>query len=153
MRHIAMVRSTSRIILKGLTKPDQPHIIKQLDNKDPEELDVEVKRSVWEVMMEKKIQGNKVWVLINQILDGRWAGYFRYGVGNNLHHAHALEWSGVVSSHIRFHLLCRCFESERFNDLVQGSFDLQATREAVEAIQDKDRQIKTRSQVAAEQVS
>jgi hypothetical protein len=29
MHHIAMVRSTSRVILKGLTKPDQPHIIQQ----------------------------------------------------------------------------------------------------------------------------
>jgi hypothetical protein len=36
--------------------------------------------------------------------------------------------------------------------LVQGSFDLQATREAAEAIQDNDGQIKARSQVAAEQV-
>jgi hypothetical protein len=36
--------------------------------------------------------------------------------------------------------------------LVQGSFDLQATREAVEAIQDDNGQIKTRSQAAAEQV-
>jgi hypothetical protein len=36
--------------------------------------------------------------------------------------------------------------------LVRGSFDLQATREAAEAIQDDDRQIKTRSQAAAEQV-
>jgi hypothetical protein len=36
--------------------------------------------------------------------------------------------------------------------LVQGSFDLQATREAAEAIQDDDGRIKTRSQAAAEQV-
>jgi hypothetical protein len=36
--------------------------------------------------------------------------------------------------------------------LVQGSFDLQATREAAEAVQDSDGRIKTRSQAAAEQV-
>jgi hypothetical protein len=36
--------------------------------------------------------------------------------------------------------------------LVQGSFDLKATREAAEAIQDNDGQIKTRSQAAAEEV-
>jgi hypothetical protein len=46
MRHIAMVRSTSRVILKGLTKPEWPHIIQQLDNKDPEEVHVKVKGSV-----------------------------------------------------------------------------------------------------------
>ena len=27
MRHIAMVRSTSRVLLKGLTKPDRPHTL------------------------------------------------------------------------------------------------------------------------------
>jgi hypothetical protein len=69
MCHIAMVQLTSQVILKGLTKPNQPHIIQQLDNEDPEEVDVEVKRSVWEVMMEKKIQGTKVWVLIARIPD------------------------------------------------------------------------------------
>ncbi len=74
MHHIAMVWSTSRVILKGLTKPDWPHIIQRLDNKDPEEVDVEVKRSVWEVMMEKKIQETKLWVLITLIPDGCWAG-------------------------------------------------------------------------------
>jgi hypothetical protein len=152
MRHIAMVRSTRWVILKGLTKPDQPHIIQRLDEDDPEEVDMQVKRSIWKIMMEKKIQGTKVWVLITQIPDRCWAGYFRYGFGNNLHHAHALEWSGAVSSHIRFHLLCQGFESEGVNDLVQESFDLQATREAAEAIQDNDGQIKTRSQAAAEQV-
>ena len=113
---------------------------------------MEVKRSVWKIMMEKKIQGTKVWVLIAQIPDGRWVGYFRYGVRNDLHRAHALEWSGAVSSHIRFHLLCQGFKSEGVNGLVQGSFDLWATREAAEAIQGNNGQIKTRSQVAAEQV-
>jgi hypothetical protein len=57
-----------------------------------------------------------------------------------------------VSSHIRFHLLCQGFESKRVNNLVRGSFDLQATREAAEAIQDGKGCIKTRSQAAAEQV-
>ncbi len=79
IRHITMVRLTSRVILKGLTKPNRPHIIQRLDNKDPEEVDVEGTRSVWEVRMEKKIQGTKVWVLIAHIPDGRWAGYFHYG--------------------------------------------------------------------------
>ncbi len=57
-----------------------------------------------------------------------------------------------MSSHIRFHLLCRGFESEGVNNLIRGSFDLQAIREAVEAIQDGNKRIKTQSQAAAEQV-
>ncbi len=118
MCHIAMVQSTSWVILKGLTKPNQPHIIQCLDDKDPEEVDVEVKRSVWEVMMEKMIQGTKVLVLIAQIPDGRWVVYFHYGVGKKLHCAHTLDWSGAVSSHIRFHLLHQGFESEGVNGLV-----------------------------------
>ncbi len=152
MCHIAMVRSTSRVILKGLTKPDRPHVIQQLDEEEPDEVDVEVTRSVREIMMEKKVQGTKVWVLIAQIPDGRWAGYYCFGIGNDAHRAHALEWSGAVSSHIRFHLLHRGFESKGVNNLVRGSFDLQATREAAEAIQDGNGRIKTRSQAAAEQV-
>jgi hypothetical protein len=113
---------------------------------------MEVTRSVREIMMEKKVQGTKVWVLIAQIPDGQWAGYFCFGIGNDAHHAHALEWSGVVSSHIRFHLLRQGFESKGVNNLIRGSFDLQATREAAEAIQDGDGRIKTRSQATAEQV-
>ncbi len=94
-------------------------------------------------MMEKEIQGSKVWILIGQLADGRWAGYFRYGNGNDPHQAHAVEWAGAMSSYIRYHLLQRGFEPEGVNNLVQVSFNLQATREAAEAVQDSDGQIKT----------
>jgi hypothetical protein len=113
---------------------------------------MEVTGSVWEVMEEKKIQGTKVWVLIAQLPDGCWAGYFCFGIRNDSHRVHALEWSGAISFHIRFHLLHQGFESEGVNNLVQGSFDLQATREVVEVIQDGDGQIKTKSQALAKQV-
>ncbi len=103
-------------------------------------------------MMEKKVQGTKVWVLIAQTPDSRWAGYFHFWIGNDAHRSHALKWSGVVSSHIRFHLLRQGFQSKGVNNLVRGSLDLQATRDAAETIQDRDRCIKTRSQAAAEQV-
>ena len=82
---IAMVRSTSRVLLKGLAKPDRPHILYQLDEEDPEEIDIEITRTVREIMMEKKIQGSKVWILIGQLADGHWAGYFHYGIGNDPH--------------------------------------------------------------------
>jgi hypothetical protein len=55
--------------------------------------------------MEKKVQGSKVWIVIGQLTDGRWAGYFCFGIGNDPHQAHAVEWTGAVSSHIWFHLL------------------------------------------------
>ncbi len=132
MRHIAMVRSLQRIILKGLTKPDQPHIIQCLD--DDGEVDMEITRSVREIMMEKKVQGTKVWIVLGLLTDGRWAGYFRYSIGNNPHQTHTVEWAGAVSSHNRFYLLCRGFNQEGVNNLVRGSFDLQATREAADAV-------------------
>jgi hypothetical protein len=77
---------------------------------------------------------------------------FCFGIGNNPHQAHAVEWAGAVSSHIWFHLLRQGFEPKSANNLVRGSFDLQATREAAEAVQDSDGRIKTKSQAAAEQV-
>ncbi len=102
--------------------------------------------------MEKKVQGSKVWIVIGQLTDGHWAGYFCFGIGNNPHQAHAVEWAGAVSSHIRFHLLRQGFEPKGVNNLVRGSFNLQATREAAEAVQDSNGRIKTRSQAAAEKV-
>ncbi len=76
MSHIAMVRSTSRVLLKGLTKPDRPHTLYQLDEEDPDKIDINIIRTVREIMMEKKIQGSKVWILIGQLADGRWEGYY-----------------------------------------------------------------------------
>ncbi len=52
MRHIAMVRLTGRIILKGLTKSDHVHILQQLDEDDPSEVDIKVTRSICKIMME-----------------------------------------------------------------------------------------------------
>lgn len=76
MCHIAMVRSSNRVLLKGLVKPDQPHVLYLLVEDDPEEVDIKITRTVREVLMEKKIQGSKVWIVIGQLTDGCWAGYF-----------------------------------------------------------------------------
>jgi hypothetical protein len=70
MRHIAMVRSMTRVTLKGLVHPDCQQLIQRMDEDDPDEIEVEVNRSVQEIMMGKKIQGTKVWVLIAQQTDG-----------------------------------------------------------------------------------
>jgi hypothetical protein len=97
MRHIAMVQSMTRVTLKGLVHPDRQQLIQRMDEDDPDEIEVEVNRSVQEIMMGKKIQGTKVWVLIAQQTNGRWVGFFWYGIGNNAHRNHSLEWSGGVS--------------------------------------------------------
>jgi hypothetical protein len=70
MRHIAMVQSMSRVILKGLVHPDWQHLIQWMDKEDPTEIDIEVSRFVCEIMMGNKIHGTKVWVLIAQVPDG-----------------------------------------------------------------------------------
>jgi hypothetical protein len=103
-------------------------------------------------MMEKKIHGTKVWVLIAQIPNGRWVGFFCYRIGNNVHHSYLLEWSGGVSSHVRYHLLRQGIKPNGINNLIRGSFDFQATKEAAEAVMGNDGSIRTKSQVAAEQV-
>lgn len=64
---------------------------------------------------------------------------------------HWEQWAGAVSSHIQFHLLCQGFDPKGVNNLIHASFDLQVTREAAEAVQDKDRHIKTRNKAAAKQ--
>jgi hypothetical protein len=60
MRHITMVRSMSRVTLKGLVHPDRQHLIQRMDEDDPTEVDIEVSRSVCEIMMGKKIHGTQV---------------------------------------------------------------------------------------------
>jgi hypothetical protein len=152
MQHIAMVRSMSRFTLKGLCHSDRKHLIQRMDNDDPTEVEVEVSRSVHELMMGKKIHGTKVWVLIAQIPNGRWVCFFCYGIGNDVHRSYLLEWSGGVSSHVRYHLLRQGIEPNGINNLIWGSFDFQATKEAAEAVMGNDGHIRTKSQAAAEQV-
>jgi hypothetical protein len=49
------VRSMTRVTLKGLVHPDRQQLIQRIDEDDPDEIDVEVNRSVREIMMGKKI--------------------------------------------------------------------------------------------------
>ncbi len=69
MQHNAMVHSMSRVTLKGLCHPDRKHLIQCIYEDNPTEVEVEVSRSVHELMMKKKIHGTKVWVLIAKIPD------------------------------------------------------------------------------------
>jgi hypothetical protein len=93
-----------------------------------------------------------VWVLIAQQTDGRWVGFFWYGIGNNAHRNHSLEWSGGVSSHVRYHLLRQGMKPDGINNLIKKAFDFQAAKEAAEAVMGVDGCIRTKGQVAAEQV-
>ena len=42
----------------------------QLDDDDPEEVDTKITRTIKELMMEKKVKGSKVWIVIGQLTDG-----------------------------------------------------------------------------------
>ena len=119
MWHIAMVRLIGRFVIKGLVHPDRRFPINKFDDDEPEEISILVNHSVRELMMVKKIHGTKPWILIAQTQDGRWVGYYRYGVGNESHKKLALEWPGSLSAHIRFHLLGRGFDNAGINDLIK----------------------------------
>ncbi len=126
--HIAMVWSMGRVSLKGLNNPDKGVLLKRFDNKDPEELDVEVIKTVHEIMMHKcKSNGTPVWYLVVHSRDKKWVGYFRRGVGNDLHKAYAETWSVNLLAHIQYFLLHRGIAPECINKLIQQSFDYAAS--------------------------
>jgi hypothetical protein len=100
----------------------------------------------------KRIHGTEVWTFIAHTSDGCRAEYYCYGIRNDAHRCLALEWSGELSSHVRFHLLGHGFDAEGINDLIQGSFDLQATKEVAQAVVGNNRQVKSQRQAEAEKV-
>ncbi len=100
--------------------------------------------------MEKKVQGTKVWTLIAQTPDGGWMGFYRFGMGNNPHHNHAVDWSTGLTSNLRFYLLHRGFNPEDINALIRGTFDYQSTKEAAQATVGKDGRVKLLRQAVAE---
>jgi hypothetical protein len=105
MRHIAMVQSMGRVYTRGLQHLDRVFPIVKYEDEEPGEVSLGVNRSVREIMMEKKIHGTKVWTLLAQTADGRWAGYYQFGIGNEGHKNLAMEWSTSLSAHIRFNLI------------------------------------------------
>ncbi len=129
-----------------------PSTLTKFNDDEPDKVSVLVDRLVRELMMGKKIPGTKAWILIAQIQDGRWVGYYCFGVGNNGHKKLALEWSGSLSAHIRFHLLGRGFNNAGINNLIKGRFNLQATKEAAQAVVGEDGCVKSIRQGEAEQI-
>jgi hypothetical protein len=152
MRHIAMVQSMGHFVIKGLVHLDHRFPLTKFDDDEPDEVSILADCLVRELMMGKKIHGTKTWILIAQTQDGRLVGYYRFGVGNSSHKKLALEWSGSLSAHIRFHLLGQGFDNSGINDLIKGSFDLQATKDAAQTVVGEDGCVKSIRQVEAEQV-
>jgi hypothetical protein len=74
--HIAILRSTSWIILKGLIHPDRQFPLQWYWEEEPDELEIDVTTLVREIMMEAIVKHSKVWTLIAQLSNGGWAGYF-----------------------------------------------------------------------------
>ncbi len=152
MRHIAMVQSMGHFVIKGLVHPDHRFPLTKFDDDEPDEVSILVDRLVRELMMGKKIHGTKALILIAQTQDRRWVGYYHFGVGNNGQKKLALEWSGSLSTHIRFHLLSQGFDNAGINNLIKGSFDLQATKDAAQAVVGEDGRVKSNQEAEAEQV-
>jgi hypothetical protein len=69
--HIAIVQSTSWIILKGLIHPDRQFPLQRYWEDEPDELEIDIAMLVREIMMEAIVERSKVWTLIAQLSDGR----------------------------------------------------------------------------------
>jgi hypothetical protein len=69
-RYIAMVRSTSWIISKGLIHPDRQCPLQRYWGDEPDELEINVTKLVKEIMMETIVKRSKVWTLIAQLSNG-----------------------------------------------------------------------------------
>jgi hypothetical protein len=150
MRHIAMVQLMGHVYIRGLQHPDRVFPIIKYKDKELGEVSFGVDWLVREIMMEKKIHGTKVRTLLAQTADGRWAGYYRFGIGNNGHKYLAMEWPASLSAHIRFHLISCGFDSSGINNLIKGSFDIQAVKDAAQAVVGKDGRVKSLCQAEAE---
>jgi hypothetical protein len=109
-------------------------------------------RLVREIMMEATVKRSKLWMLIAQLPDGQWAGYFRHGIANDFHKKYTHKWAGSVSAHFHFHLTRKGLLMDGINRMIKGCFDYQAVKDAANAIQGKDGKVKSARQSMTEQV-
>jgi hypothetical protein len=101
MHHIAMVQSMNKVLLKGIPHVDRRFpLARYKDESEEAEVDLEVDRSVRELMMEKRAADTRVWILITQLQDGQWARFYRSELGNHPHKKIAIKWSKGLPSHI-----------------------------------------------------
>jgi hypothetical protein len=71
-------------------------------------------------------------------------------VGNNSHQKYAVSWSGSLSAHLRYFLLCHGLHAAGINQLIKQSFDYDAIVDAANAVQ-KDGKVISREQAVAKQ--
>ncbi len=119
------------------------YILSKFDDDEPEEVSILVNCLVRELMTENKIHGTMAWIIIVQTQDGCWVGYYHFGVRNKGRKNLALEWSGSLSPHKRFHLLGQGFDNAGINNLIKVSFDFQATKDAAQAVVGEDGRVKS----------
>jgi hypothetical protein len=66
----------NKVILKEIAHVDRRFpLARYVDQTETAKIYLEVDRLVQELMMEKWAAGTKVWILIAQLQDGRWAGF------------------------------------------------------------------------------
>jgi hypothetical protein len=67
-RNITMVLSMGRVNLRGLKSPNKPALLQRYDDEDPNELEIEVNKSMRDIMMlECKKDGTLVWCMTAHI--------------------------------------------------------------------------------------
>jgi hypothetical protein len=150
-RHIAMIRLMGRVNLRGLKNPDRPALLQKFDDKDPTKLVMVSNKLVRDVMMrECRADKTLVWCLLTHNREHEWVGYYRKGVGNDSHQKYTVCWSGSLSAHLHYILLCHSLDAVGINQLIKQSFDYNAIVDAANAVQ-IDGKVVSREQAAAEQ--
>ncbi len=103
------------------------------------------------MMLECKGEQTLVWCMITHSREKEWVGYYKKGIGNNMHKTFAIDWSGSLSAHLQYFLLCWGFDGNGINQLIKQSFSYHAIVDATYMVQNKQSKIVSKSQTAAEQ--
>jgi hypothetical protein len=150
-RHTAMIQLMGRVNLRGLKNLDRPALLQKFDDKDPTKLVMVSNKLVRDVMMrECRADKTLVWCLLTHNREHEWVGYYRKGVGNDSHQKYTVCWSGSLSAHLHYFLLCHSLDAVGINQLIKQSFDYNAIVDAANAVQ-IDGKVVSREQAAAEQ--
>ncbi len=149
--HVAMVCSMGRVSLRGLMDPDRPVMLQQFDEEETNKVEMEVSKSVCNIMTtECKAARSRVWCLITHNRENKWVGYYKMGVGNDLHKEFTICWAGRLSAHLRYFLLQCRIDDTGVTKLIKKSFDYNAIIDAANAVE-QDGRVISKVQAAAEQ--
>jgi hypothetical protein len=149
--HIAMIRSMSRVSLRGLMDLVRPVILQQFNAEETKKVEMEVSKLVCDIMMtECKAARSRVWCLIIHNWKNEWVGYYKMGVRNDSHKEFAIRWAGSLSPHLRYFLLQCRIDDTVVTKLIKKSFDYNAVIDAVHTVEQNGRVI-SKAQAATEQ--